>query len=374
MFATKKLLAGGFAIALLATACGEDLPGTANVGNENVTIDGNEIELTSGLAAFDSCDALLTHLRTEGAERVGPWGFNQGNYWGNPEVMDGMFEDVMMTDDAMEEAPADTATDSSAPAAPSGDSAGEGQAPQEGEDFSGTNNQEAGVDEPDFVKTDGTRILTITNGRFTYIDTNDGTPVKRGSVIVGYETSDMLVAGDTVYLFSTIYGDGNGGFPVPEPMTVEPFGDESGNTDAEADFAEDGDVSIEDISIAPIPGPRGFQGPRARIVQIDISNADNPEVDFSKTTIPATAEVKTEHRAVFAFSTQHTGNFGVFRGSHHFTDVSLRDAFFFSDQQNVAGPCHDICPLVVAVANEWCERLFRNNFRKNDMLSRVSES
>ena len=87
-----------------------------------------------------------------------------------------------------------------------------------------------------------------------------------------------FVAGDTVYLFSTIYGDGNGGFPVPEPMTVEPFGDESGNTDAEADFAEDGDVSIEDISIAPIPGPRGFQGPRARIVQIDISNADNPEV------------------------------------------------------------------------------------------------
>ena len=29
--------------------------------------------------------------------------------------------------------------------------------------FSGTNNQEAGVDEPDFVKTDGSRILTITN-------------------------------------------------------------------------------------------------------------------------------------------------------------------------------------------------------------------
>lgn len=279
MSATKKLLAGGFALALLATACGEDLPSTANSGNENITVDGNQIELTSGLASFDSCDALLTHLRTEGAERVGPWGFNHGNYWG-PEIMavDGMIVAEMAMDDMAVDDASD-AMEESAPAttgAPVG--AGDGAAPREGEDFSGTNNQEAGVDEPDFVKTDGTRILTITNGRFTYVDVADGTPVKRGSVMVGYETSDMLVSGDTVYLFSTTWGEGDGGLPVPAPMPVEPGDGVASSTDAEASFAEDTEAIAEDIEIGRIPGPGGFHGPRARVVQLDISNADTPTV------------------------------------------------------------------------------------------------
>jgi hypothetical protein len=81
---TKKLLAGGCALAMVATGCGEDLPDTANGENgntiENVTFNNDEIQLTSGLAAFDSCDALLRHLHTEGAERVGPWGFDTGGY------------------------------------------------------------------------------------------------------------------------------------------------------------------------------------------------------------------------------------------------------------------------------------------------------
>lgn len=283
MFATKKLLAGGFALAMLATACGEDLQGTANrvPGDENVTIDGTDIELTSGLAAFDSCDALLTHLRTEGAERVGPWGFNDGGYWGGPEfagVTDDTDFDVAMDDAVMESAEA-PAADPAAPVPGNATGDGAGSAPVEGEDFSGTNNQEAGVDEPDFVKTDGTRILTITNGRFTYIDTADGTPVKRGSISVGYETSDMLVAGDTVYLFSTTWGEGDDGIPSPEPMPVEPLEDVGGSADAEASFADEPSSIAEDLDVPRIPGPGNFQGPRARIVQLDISDADSPQVD-----------------------------------------------------------------------------------------------
>ena len=270
MFKTKKFLACGFALAMLATACGEDLPTTAKNDSQNVTVDSNQIQLTSGLAAFDSCDALLTHLRTEGAERVGPWGFDQGNYWGNPEMVPALDDEMVIDAVAMEQAPA--APDSAgASDAESRGSTGDAQTPREGEDFSGTNNQEEGVDEPDFVKTDGNRILTITNGRFTYIDTKDGNPVKRGSVMVGYETSDMLVSGDTVYLFATSYGEGEGGYPHPGPMPVEPLDDMGGSDDAEAKFAEDTDI-------ARIPGPGNYQGPRARVVQLDISNADNPEV------------------------------------------------------------------------------------------------
>lgn len=258
---TKKLLAGGFALTLLATACGEDLP-TANRGDETVTFRGNQIQLTSGLAAFDSCDALLTHLRTEGAERVGPWGFNDGGHWGGgfPEVMGG---DTAMEVDAMEEVATDESTSDSgnveapdAPATTIAPSADGGSGLTEGEDYSGTNNQEVGVDEPDFVKTDGMRILTITNGVFTYIDARNGDPVRRGSTMVGYETSEMLIVGDTVYLFSTTWGEGGGGdLPMPEPLPVEPFDD-----------------------IATLPGPGSFHGPRARIVELDISDADNPAV------------------------------------------------------------------------------------------------
>lgn len=279
-FQPRRLLAGGFALALVATACGEDLPTAAdnNGGTENVTVDGNEIQLTSGLAAFDSCDALLTHLHTEGAERVGPWGFESGDYWGGPMIMRGG-DDMMMEDgDAMEmeeaamdeSADFDTATDAAAPVAASG---ADGSAPTEGEDFSGTNNQEAGVDEPDFVKTDGTRILTITNGRFTYVDTADGQPTKRGSAMVGYETSDMLVVGDIVYLFSTTWGDGDGGLPLPVPMPIEPL--DSASADAEEAFAEEPSADID----IRRPGPGTWHGPKARIVQLDISNPDAPAVE-----------------------------------------------------------------------------------------------
>ncbi len=275
---TKKLLASGFAIAMLATACGEDLPGNANGNgnsNENITFNGNEIQLTSGLATFDSCDALLTHLRTEGAERVGPWGFNGGDYFfgGFPEVMAGSTdvavaeESAFGGDDSADSSGGDTAT--SGPVAvgqPNAARAQDGEL-KEGEDFSGTNNQEAGVDEPDFVKTDGSRILTITNGRFTYVDAQDGNPVKRGSVVVGYETSDMLVVDDTVYLFSTTWGQSEG-----EPYPVEPL-QEFDAGDAEAAFAPEEDIQR-------LVGPTSpFNGPQVRIVELDISNADNPSVN-----------------------------------------------------------------------------------------------
>ncbi len=252
-----KLLASGFALALLATACGDDLsaPDNASPGDENsetVVINGNEVVLTSGLAQFDNCDNLLTHLRTEGAERVGPWGFNSGNYWGDIAMED----DEAMEEEAMEDGDAasfDTVSDAiettqGANQAISGDADG---SLTEGEDFSGTNNQEDGVDEPDYVKTDGSRILTMTNGTFTYVDIDGDVATVRGSVNLGHSTREMLVVGDTAYLFGTNYG---------EEIYYEDF-----PTDAEAELADE--------SFA-----RNFDGPSVQIIELDISNADKPEV------------------------------------------------------------------------------------------------
>ncbi len=259
MFSTRrKILASGFALAMLATACGDDvatpdvvLP--APTGDETITVNSGDIQLTSGLATFGSCDALLTHLQTEGAERVGAWGFNSGDYWGGPVMFD---EDVIMVEDAMEEAATDTADATTATTAQSQTFSADGEAGLvEGEDFSGTNNQEAGVDEPDYVKTDGQRILTMTNGQFTYVDANDGAPEVRGSIALGHNTREMLVVGDRVYLFGTSYGEEF----YPEIIMED---------DAEADFAGDVETSR----------PTGFQGPSVDIIELDISNADSPSI------------------------------------------------------------------------------------------------
>ena len=48
-------------------------------------------------------------------------------------------------------------------------------APGAGTDYSGTNVQVAGVDEPDTIKTDGERILALSNGRLHLASASRGT-------------------------------------------------------------------------------------------------------------------------------------------------------------------------------------------------------
>ncbi len=266
---SKSLLAGGLALTMLATACGDDIDSGQAADADQVTLQPGEFSLTAGLATFDSCDALLTHLRTEGAERVGPWGFNDGGYFFGGDVVMEAAVDMAADDSADFDTGSDGATSpqSTAPAAVEEG----GNRLVEGEDFSGTNNQERGVDEPDIVKTDGERILTVTNGTFTYVDAGDGVPVRRGSIMVGYETRDMLVAGDRVLLFGVSYGDGGGPVPMPVEPEIAIAVDE---VDAEAEFADD--IAV-DADILP-PGPGGYYGPRVRIVELDLSDPDNLEV------------------------------------------------------------------------------------------------
>ena len=110
----RTYLSGALALTLFAAACGSDTsPGTAssepaqNGDVETVTVDDLDIQLTSGLATFDTCSSLLTHLQTEGAERVGAFGFNSGGYFFG-DVEEAM-EDVEAMED--EEASFDTVSD-----------------------------------------------------------------------------------------------------------------------------------------------------------------------------------------------------------------------------------------------------------------------
>src|SRR5690349_25152466 len=85
------------------------------------------------LVAFRSCQDLLGYVKAQAGRFVGPYGL------GRPLGV------------------AAGGRPSTAPAA--------GVAPQQGVDYSGTNVQEAGVDEPDIVKTNGVTLISVENGR-----------------------------------------------------------------------------------------------------------------------------------------------------------------------------------------------------------------
>ncbi|MGW4947767.1 beta-propeller domain-containing protein [Actinoplanes sp. NPDC004185] len=98
------------------------------------------------LVAFDSCRQLADDLRRAAKASVGPYGL-PGNQLVYPEVLRGGARTM-------------------ADAAPAADAAPVAAAP----DFSGTNVHEQGADEPDLIKTDGRRIVTVRNGTLRVID------------------------------------------------------------------------------------------------------------------------------------------------------------------------------------------------------------
>src|SRR6185503_13273080 len=82
------------------------------------------------LVAFSSCPDLLRYSKSQAARFVGPYGLGGGI--------------------AVKGAPVDAAREA---------------APKQGVDFSGTNVQEEGVDEPDIVKTNGDTLFAVAGGK-----------------------------------------------------------------------------------------------------------------------------------------------------------------------------------------------------------------
>ena len=201
----------------------------------------DDIELLSALRSFGDCATLLDYLRTETVSRVGPYGLDDGPRFGIPEpfMVEEMEESTMAADDSSAAVP--TASGD----VPNGD----------GGDFSSTNVQVAGVDEPDIIKTDGNRILAVAQGRLHYVDVSGSQPRYLGSVdLVGESGSgwgqEIFIRGDRAMVFSTSYAD------WLEPVAAR---------DLEGDH-----VTAEDIIF------RG--GPVSLIQEVDLSNPASMEV------------------------------------------------------------------------------------------------
>ncbi|MEM6531143.1 MAG: beta-propeller domain-containing protein [Myxococcota bacterium] len=95
---------------------------------------------------------------------------------------------------------------------------------QEGVDFSGTNNQEAGVDESDFVKTDGFHIYVLNGNRLEVFGTPEfGDLVAESSFEVEGVPASMLMSDDRIAIFSTIYP-----WSLPEAHPLREYVGETG--------------------------------------------------------------------------------------------------------------------------------------------------
>jgi hypothetical protein len=136
---------------------------------------------------FDSCDELLTYYRDNAARLVGPYGLPGGSGYGMPMVAE-----------AARDAVGGAAAASPAPAS------------QGATSDAGTNVQVAGVDEADIVKTDGDRVLTLTdsgNGptlRVSRLGARGAVDVLGSLPLRGWYATGMLLEGDTALLVGPV--------------------------------------------------------------------------------------------------------------------------------------------------------------------------
>ena len=88
-------------------------------------------------------------------------------------------------------------------------------APTAGTDYSTTNVQEAGVDEPDAVKTDGRRLYVAMNSKLYALDVSGEAPRLLGTLPLDGYGHELLLRGDRILVLSTA---GFGGYPGPMPV------------------------------------------------------------------------------------------------------------------------------------------------------------
>jgi len=225
----RKPLAFLAAIVIATTACtGTSTTSTTAGGPDSFTsgFDPTAITFAARLTPFSACDGVLAYFKEEALKQVTAYGLDGGG----PIIYFGR-------DAAVPEA-----AGVDVPATSSGDLGGDGTTTPT---YSGTNVQVAGVDEPDIVKTDGSRILSIVNGVFRYVDVSSGTPQVLGQLTLeGGWNQRFFVSGDRAFVFSN--GD----------MYALPM------------FAED----------ARIMPPYGYGGQVTIVQEIDLSNPASMDV------------------------------------------------------------------------------------------------
>ncbi len=154
-------------------------------------------------------------------------------------------------------------------AAPTTDSATTAPAAEE---FSTTNVQEAGIDEPDLVKTDGRRIYAIAQGSLHVLVLRDGRPVHVGALPLDGFGHELLLHDERVLVLGTrtVRDDP----PPPPGGPTQPVPAPAPSPDAPvAAPAPAPRRAAPRLSIAPDPGRS-----QAVLLDVDVSDAARPRV------------------------------------------------------------------------------------------------
>ena len=188
------------------------------------------------LVAFDSCRALIGYAHRYAA-RAGGVGVPVRALGGAPEVL---AQPVQKTNSAAGEV-APTAAPGPAPS---------DDASSDTTTFSGTNVQEAGIDEPDLVKTDGRHVYAAVDGRLRVVDVSGGAPRVVATLALGEGYAhQLLLRGPRLLVLSTVSA------PIP------------------VDVMTPGPRAAATAAIAPAPGRS-----TTVLTEIDVTDSAQPKV------------------------------------------------------------------------------------------------
>ncbi|KRB80085.1 hypothetical protein ASE01_00835 [Nocardioides sp. Root190] len=196
-------LAGAFVAGTLVNGGGPGTPGADELPRHAA--------FQADLEPAKSCDELLTTYVERGKELVGPYGWGGGPIeYAHLESGD-VIRDSSELSGAARNSLRDQAFDSATKSLPRTD--------RQVNSETGTNVQEAAVDEPDTVKTDGKLLITVRDDDLvTYDVTGSSTEQLSSIALPGIEDAEILLSGDTVVAIgaddeaaarpSDLHGDG----------------------------------------------------------------------------------------------------------------------------------------------------------------------
>jgi hypothetical protein len=177
----KKLLIGAATVAaacITGVAAAGGLSGSEPQPATGAVAAGDAIQAESSapLPSFSSCMGLLAYAKSNALDLVGPYGLSGVAF---PYAVPAAEEAAPPAEDAGAAAPTRN-------------------------DFSGTNVQEEGVDEPDIVKTDGNVVYAVAQGNLNAVDISGPLPVLLGSLPLGEGFGhQLLLSGNRLLVIAT---------------------------------------------------------------------------------------------------------------------------------------------------------------------------
>jgi hypothetical protein len=176
-----------------------------------------------------------------------------------------------------------------------------GATPQQGVDYSGTNVQEAGVDEPDLVKTNGVTLFAVENGSLEALDVGRGRPKLLDTLkLDGGWSHELLLSGKRLLVLS------RGGYwvpPLPAARAAMIVPQPSSSTLAEVDVSDP--TALKVVQTLRLDGgylDARMIGTAVRVVSSSAVPLTLPYVTPSGTTATALADAEARNRTVVASS------------------------------------------------------------------------